>query len=311
LSSESPDVGGAVAEKFQRGVVIDDVAAMRQFYRGFSDLYDSIVVWTNFDSDLDGAFAFEVSTQNEVLGIGGEIFNDTAIWGSAGRLESYVFMGNIDRYPPSPDQKVFEAGGRPTTLGLLAHEFGHRWLTRVRFIAEGAPSQELLGRQGAHWSFFMDSDASFLEGNDIEDEGDGRFRTVLTVSQYSRLDLYLMGFARPEEVAPFFIVRNGSGTSNLLPQPITNESPPQVNVTITGERRNVRLDDIIQVEGNRLPDFQSAPKDFRQAWVILHRRGDPPTSGVIGQVDTVRTAWESFFQRMTLGRARVRTTLEQ
>ena len=45
----------------------------------------------------------------------------------------------------------------------------------------------------AHWSFFMDSDASVMEGNDIEDLGGGSFRTVDAVRRYSRLDQYAMG----------------------------------------------------------------------------------------------------------------------
>ena len=38
--------------------------------------------------------------------------------------------------------------------------------------------QALLGRDDVHWSFFFDSDASHLEGNDLEDVGDGSFRSV-------------------------------------------------------------------------------------------------------------------------------------
>ena len=37
----------------------------------------------------------------------------------------------------------------------------------------GASSDAWLGRQRAHWSFYCDSDASVLEGNEIEDQGGG------------------------------------------------------------------------------------------------------------------------------------------
>ena len=39
----------------------------------------------------------------------------------------------------------------------------------------------------------MDSDASVMEGNDIEDLGGGSFRTVAAVQRYSLLDQYAMG----------------------------------------------------------------------------------------------------------------------
>jgi hypothetical protein len=310
LSSASPEADGAIAEKFQKGLLIDNVGTVRKFYESFPDDYDSIVVWTTFTSDLDGAFAFEVTTRNDVLGIGDKIFNDTTLWGSEGGLQSYIFMGDIERYPSEPDQRILGAGGRPTTLGLLAHEFGHRWLARIRFDGGAGSSDELLGRQSVHWSFFMDSDASFLEGNDIQDEGDRRFRTVLTVSQYSRLDLYLMGFAPPEEVAPFFFIRNGTGITRLG-EPVTNESSPQQNIVIRGDRQTVLLDDVLRAAGARQPDFQASPKNFRQAWIILYRQGNPPSSDTIARIDTIRAAWEPFFRRMTLGRASVNTMLER
>ncbi len=280
----------------------------KRFYQSFADRYDSIVVWTDFNSDLDGAFAFEITTRNDVMGIGDEVFNDASFWGSAGELESYVFMGNIERYPSSPDQRVSGAGGRPSTLGLLAHEFGHRWLASVRFEDNGTRSDGLLGRQKAHWSFFLDSDASFLEGNNISEEGDGRFRTFETVSRYSRLDLYLMGLAPVGEVAPFFFVDDarGIGSTSL----INNESSPQSGVTLDGTKHQVLLDDVLRVEGVREPDFESSPKEFRQAWILLYRSGARPSSDVINKVESARIAWEAFFRQITLGRGGVRTTIE-
>jgi hypothetical protein len=266
------------------------------------------VVWTDFPSDLDGAFAFEITTRNDVIGIGDDLFNDAPLWGSAGELESFVFMGNVNRYPSSPEARVSGAGGRPSTLGLLAHEFGHRWLASVRFEDEGRRSDALLGRQQAHWSFFLDSDASFLEGNDITEESEGRFRTVDAVSRYSSLDLYLMGLAPVGEVAPFFFVDDatGIGSTGL----INNESSPQSGVSLAGTKQQVLLDDILRTEGVRDPDFESSPKEFRQAWILLYRSGTRPSNDIINKIDSVRIAWEAFFRQMTLGRGGVRTTIE-
>jgi hypothetical protein len=308
LSAGAFTAGGALVEKFQQTRLIDDLALTKKFYRSFADRYDSVVVWTDFASDLDGAFAFEITTRNDVTGIGDDVFNDAPLWGSAGELESYVFMGNIDRYPSSPDQRVSGAGGRPSTLGLLAHEFGHRWLASVRFEDDGRRSDALLGRQQAHWSFFLDSDASFLEGNDIAEESEGRFRTIEAVSRYSRLDLYLMGLAPVGEVAPFFFVDDatGIGSTGL----INNESSPQSGVTLAGTKHQVLLDDILRTEGVREPDFENSPKEFRQAWILLYRSGARPSNDVINKIESVRIAWEAFFRQMTLGRGGVRTTID-
>jgi hypothetical protein len=308
LSRGALTAGGALVEKFQRTRLIDNLAVTRRFYQSFADRYDSVVVWTDFASDLDGAFAFEITTRNDVMGIGDDVFNDAPLWGSAGELESYVFMGNTDRYPSSPDQRVSGAGGRPSTLGLLAHEFGHRWLASVGFETDGRRSDALLGRQQAHWSFFLDSDASFLEGNDIAEESEGRFRTVETVSRYSRLDLYLMGLAPESEVAPFFFVDDATGIGST--GPINNESAPQSGVSLAGTKRQVLLDDIVRTEGVREPDFENSPKEFRQVWILLYRSGARPSNDVITKIESARIAWETFFRQMTLGRGGVRTTIE-
>ena len=89
----------------------------------------------------------------------------------------------------------------------MGQEVGHRWLAYLNFRDHtGARSDALLGRDLAHWSFFFDSDASVMEGNDIEDQGGGQFRTVDAVKRYSMLDQYAMGLVGPNDVPPFFYV---------------------------------------------------------------------------------------------------------
>jgi hypothetical protein len=307
LSEGGFEGGGAIAERFLLERIIDNVAAVRRFYQAFPDRFELITLWSTFDSDLDDAFAFENTVQNSVQGIGVRRFNDASLWGSAGRLESVVQMGDLRRYPQLPEQRMLRVGGH-TTLSLLAHETAHRWLVTVRFDNGGQPSDELLGRQLAHWSFFADTDGSYLEGNDIEEQPDGRFRTVERLARYSSADLYLMGLAPAAEVAPFFFVANGAGAT-ASGEAVDRESSPQVNVTLTGQRKNVLLDDIVRVEGPRRPDFASAPKEFRQAFILLYLPGSPPTAEDLSRLETVRVRWEAFFREQTLGRANILTTL--
>ncbi|HEY7698684.1 MAG TPA: hypothetical protein VIE88_09730, partial [Vicinamibacteria bacterium] len=183
LGGEPREVEGAIAERFQRGRMIDNVAVSRGFYSELTDSYDSLVVWTNFDSDQDDAFAYSVGVSNDVTGTGDETYDFTETWGSGGELETYVFMGNLRRYPRDPGGRVLGAASQPTALGLIAHEVAHRFLARARVTHPGVAAEVLLGRQSSHWSFFLDTDASFLEGNDTVEESPGRFRTVETVSR--------------------------------------------------------------------------------------------------------------------------------
>ena len=112
------------------------------------------------------------------------------------------------KYPDDPNARV-PGIGENSTLSVLGQEVGHRWLAFLNFRDHnGRTSQSLLGRGEAHWSFFFDSDASVMEGNDIEDLGGGSFRTVATVQRYSALDQYAMGLLRDSEVPPFFWVES-------------------------------------------------------------------------------------------------------
>ncbi len=305
LGGEPRELEGAIAERFQRGRMIDNPALSRSFYRELSDSYDSLVVWTNFDSDLDDAFAYSVAVSNDASGIGDSTYDFTESWSSEGELETYVFMGNLRRYPRDPNGRVLGAASQPTALGLLAHEVGHRFLTSAQVLHPGVPVDVLLGRQSSHWSFFLDTDASFLEGNDIEEETPGRFLTVETVSRYSRLDLYLMGLAEVSEVAPFFIVTGAS--ASVFGEPIDNESTPQAGVLITGTRTDLTIDEVVRALGERNPPAGEAPSTFRHAWVLLSLPGEPPTADELAQLQDARNAFLTFFNEKTLGRGHLET----
>ena len=109
-----------------------------------------------------------------------------------------MVMDRVAKWGDDPNAKIL---GENTALAVIAHETGHRWLTQFQFNdGRGSLSDAMLGRQRAHWSFFMDSDASVMEGNDIEDLGGGQFRTVDAVKRFSRLDQYLMGLIPPGSV---------------------------------------------------------------------------------------------------------------
>jgi len=165
----------------------------------------------------------------------------------------------------------------------------------------------LLGRQSSHWSFFLDTDASFLEGNEIIEESPGRFRTVETVSRYSRLDLYLMGLADASEVAPFFVVTGASAIA--FGEPLDNESTPREGVTITGTRTDLVIDEVIRALGERRPRVGEAQSTFRHAWVLFSRAGEPPTSEQVALLQDARNAFLGFFDEITLGRAHIETRI--
>ncbi len=305
LRATGPTAGGAAAvgERFASQTELDLVATTQLFYQGHADSYDQLVLWTDTRVVESGTFAFETTVANAIQGIGTDVLEFSREHGSAGQLSSLVVMDRLEKYPSSPTATVTGTGGN-TTLSLLGQECGHRWLAFLRFRnASGASSDLLLGRDRAHWSFFFDSDASVMEGNDIEDMGGGSFRTVGTVQRYGPLDLYAMGLIGESEVPPFFFVENPTGATQ------DRESSPQTGVTFRGTRHDLTIADVIAAVGPRRPPASQSPRLFRQAFVYVVGLGRTPDQASLDKLEGIRASWEPFFASATGGRMSIDTRL--
>jgi hypothetical protein len=299
LSAGTGSGSGAIAERFAAATSIDTFAVAQKFYQSHPDNFDQILIWSDQPLIRD-AFAYEITVANEVRGIGMDIFDLSRALGSAGRLRSLVYMDWLGKYPEDPNQKFL---GENNTLSVIGQEVGHRWLAYVRFRDRtGASSGSLLGRDDAHWSFFFDSDASVMEGNDIEDLGGGQFRTTDAVRRYSRLDQYIMGAIPPSQVPTFFYVES----------PVTNKQPsdaPSIGVSFTGTRRDVLIEDVTSVNGPRIPTAADAPKGVRQAFIYIVSNGRSLDQGQVTKLDRIRSQWEAFFSQATENRMSANTRL--
>ena len=137
----------------------------KEFLKSHEDEYDFIVVFSNFHFQMpdDESKAFYYPVRNDVEGIGLPLFDDSSLFGSNGKLQGMIDMGNILTLNANPFDPEFEE-----TLSLLAHEQMHRWGAYVRFMdQEGRISSALLGKDVSHWSFLLDSDGSVLYGNEV------------------------------------------------------------------------------------------------------------------------------------------------
>jgi hypothetical protein len=299
LSSGSGSGAGAVVERFAQANSIDTFAVAKKFYATHPDNYDQILLWTDQPLIRD-AFAYELNIKNEVRGIGQDIFDISSLTGSGGALRSLVVMDWLGKYPDDPATKFL---GENNTLSVLGQEVGHRWLAYVLFRDRtGTRSGALLGRDDAHWNFFFDSDASVMEGNDIEDLGGGQFRTTDAVKRYSRLDQYIMGAIPPSNVPTFFYVESPNSTK-------VRGDAPSIGVSFTGTRRDVLVDDIIAVNGPRIPSSNDTAKVHRQAFIYIVSNGRTADSGQIAKLDRFRSQWEAFFAAATENRMTANTRL--
>ena len=302
-SGTIPGGANAVGERFSPESDIDLVALSKRFYQTHADSFDQLVIFTNKTVVGGNTFAYESTIANEIRGIGIDQFDTSADFGSGGRLRSVVLMDTLTKYPASPTTKFL---GENNTLSVMGQEAGHRWLAFLRFRdASNRTSGALLGRDQAHWSFFMDSDASVMEGNDIEDLGGGSFRTKDAVKRYSLLDQYAMGLVSDSQVPDFFYVES---PVNVQPSRQADDDP-DIGVTFNGTKRVVRIEDVIAVMGRRNPSSGSSPRVHRQAFIYLVANGTTPDNAQVSKLDGIRKAWVDFFNQATSKRMRAQTTL--
>lgn len=218
------------------------------WYESQPDYARAIIVFTSFDEGGDNLFY--VPLANDVSGLGetqaASIFDDTP----STVLDGYIWMGSLDR---------LEEAGEAYFREAFLHEVAHRWGSYVAVDHPGLDDDALRGRQSSHWSFFVDSQYSPMEGNHW-------IFSNLNIStelfdpphfEFSSLDLYLMGVLQPEHVQPFNIVTGYGGVSPAWLEPTPSTSPAhrigEVVTLFNPTLSRVTIEDIIRGSGERFP----------------------------------------------------------
>jgi hypothetical protein len=110
---------------------------------------------------------------------------------------------------------------------------------------------------------------------------------------YSYLDLYLMGLISAAEVPDFFLLKN------LVPAGRdANEHP-----IFKAERTEVTIQDVIAVEGQRLPDVDHSQRKFNTGIVIVVEHGKSPSSNLVERANGIRGQWIDYWETITGHRA--------
>lgn len=309
LAGSARQFGTAVAERFSNSDTIDTLLLAQRFYETHEDAYDYLAVYNGLGI---GAGFTSLATELSVRTLYREGFGDIQVeygkeYGSENRLQAFLNMGRLSDYPRDPYARVpSRSSAGDTSLSALAHETGHLFLALASVRDPIDPTlRPMLGLAEAHWSFNLQADASFMEGNQIEDKGENvspRFETVATVERYSPLDQYLMGLRPPEEVPPTFYLRR-SGQSNA--------QTPLKGVQMNGQRVNVAIEEVIEAEGRRIPDHTVSQRKFRMAMILVVREGREPAPEDIEQMERLRSEFEGYYERAADGRATIDTRLRK
>ncbi|MFQ5511914.1 MAG: FlgD immunoglobulin-like domain containing protein [Candidatus Krumholzibacteriia bacterium] len=309
--SDDLPFGGAVSTGIYENYLnitqplVNEVALMQRFYQSFPDSFFQIIFLTNFAQTM-GGFANERNISNNVQGIGLGLFDNSTLYGSNGVLESRCNMNQLAVWPTNPAGRF--TGSQNNFLTIMGQEAGHRWGAFVNFMdSTGTPSNMILGRADAHWSFYADVDHSCLEGGDWQHVSGTLFTTPTMIDFFSDIDQYLFGLRSPEEVSETFYV---SSPTNDLPQNRDNGTPPQ-GTNAVGTPVVVTIDDIIAAEGLRVPTAATENKDLRQAFVLIHQNGTTPTAAELAKIASFRRAWEDYFEQSVDGRITCNTSITQ
>ncbi len=73
-------------------------------------------------------------------------------------------------------------------------------------------------------------------------------------------------------------------------------------------RLDLSVDDIIAIEGERVPSSKDAPKRFKMAFVVVGHEGAPPSQASIDKVNAIRKRWGPYFREAS-GNGTVKTNL--
>lgn len=219
-----------------------------QFFNFFNDDYD----YFNFIL-MEGRRGnrYHSDVRNPVQGIGKNLFDDSAGFGSSGKLMGYSVF---------PIPSFFDGADR-----TYIHEIGHQWINFLHgtILASGIP----------HWPY-SDLGASVMGISPGGGQGlmfgikfvseDNGYRLLPDLDRlsyiFNDLELYLMGLVPADSVNNHLVLNDQS-------------QPPKTDSLYASSAFTVvTINDIIQVVGQRIPDVITSQKDFRIATIVISQK---------------------------------------
>ncbi|HXW91766.1 MAG TPA: hypothetical protein VEK33_14540 [Terriglobales bacterium] len=205
----------------------------------------------------------------------------------------------------SPDRKI-----RPYNYAMsqFGHEMGHRWAAFVSARVNG----ETISLGPVHWAKGLQAPAAFpyqrpteasaMGGGVWQDNFDGTYTQLdddyyVPATGYSYLDLYLMGLISAAEVPDFFILKN------LVPAGRDTNGHP----IFKAERTKVTIQDVIAVEGPRLPDVDHSQRNFNTGIVLVVEHGHSPSRDLVERANAIRQRWIDYWETTTGHRSSMTT----
>lgn len=246
---------------------------------------------------------YYVPVANDVRGIGyqhkdpREVFDDSP----DSSLEGVAFLNDWPYWQRRPQEFV----------SAFHHEIGHRWGARVWAVIDGEPSSEILGRELAHWSYFVHTNGSPLEGNTWTTLEADHYRTATPESaeEFSALDLYLMGLVEPATVEDSLLLLEPTSTDvDCFGSPLQRHSPPQwcAPADVVAQSGTVGIQAVLDAEGERVPATAVGRVTVDVTVVVLQASQGALTASVCEELELALEERVTGFAAATGGRMTLR-----
>jgi hypothetical protein len=245
------------------------------------------------------------STGIPVTGIG-NTQRDSGAFCSQGRLQFMfaqpVSTSAVQQHERSPDGRMTDYN---YAVSQIAHELGHRWGADASAIVNG----ERINLGPTHWAAGVHFPAAFpygrpyesdiMGGSTWQENADGTFTQLdrdfyNPAKGWSWPSLYLMGLARPDEVPPFFILRNLQRTG---------QNDAQGRPIYRGEKVVITVNDMIAAMGPRVPAVDASQKQFNTAVVVITEPGKQPTEVLLNNARNIAQKYIEWWSKTTGGRS--------
>jgi hypothetical protein len=300
--------------------------------RGLGDKFDFLAYYSDFRIDnQEAGTPSDGPLGGNVSGIGARQ-HDLESYCTQGRFQwefvqpVYVGSNQMQERPPegapvgtdhditfytrqlqesSPDRKIPPYNYAMSQLG---HEMGHRWAAFV----SARVHDETIPLGPVHWAkglqapvafpYQRPTEASAMGGSVWQDNFDGTYTQLdddyyVPATGYSYLDLYLMGLISAAEVPDFFILKN------LVPAGRDTNGHP----IFKAERTKVTIQEVIAVEGPRLPDVDHSQRNFNTGIVVVVEHGHAPSHDLVERADAIRERWINYWETTSGHRASMTT----
>lgn len=214
-----------------------------KIYEYFNDGFDFIIILSVEETQPDDLFyGRSHSAQNQVQGLGIGTYDNSASYGSAGKLKSVIYMPRTEYIRNGP----------------FLHEIVHTWANKgiIPTTVGGHWGFANTGGQLGGFDELIDMGNGNYKGRLFDEDGFGTFANGGNALPYGNLELYLMGLIGPDDLEAIQVAVN----------------PEYVNSAgeFTADQiDNYTAEDLISEHGARIPSVQDSQKVFRALTVII------------------------------------------